>query len=296
MQAEMEPKRVITLNLSKTAEAITNSFIASHPELFSPSPSPEFPEDLYHILDYVPVLFHDESEDKYIDALMTAVETSYENSLYQFAYMQYHMLFMSSIYYVLLKLYYLHKEEFDNALYYLLKDRTTAFYKDENTKDGKLFFGSFAAINESDVFMLLKVIGLDANLEGQLKKLVKERNEYAHANGRTINSDAYLMEKLNEYNQKIDKVFALLKPEILHLYQSALTDPDFNDPDVREYADPAEQIQEFIRDHALSFCEINWCRKLDIRQFSEHPAYEQIKELHFAMRAYYKTISEGEEE
>ena len=77
----------------------------------------------------VPVLFHDESEDKYIDALMTAVETSYENGLYQFAYMQYHMLFMSSIFYVLMKLYYLRKEEFDNVLYYMLKDRRRRFIK-----------------------------------------------------------------------------------------------------------------------------------------------------------------------
>ena len=144
--------------------------------------------------------------------------------------------------------------------------------------------------------MLLKIIGIDSNLEGQLKKLVKERNEYAHANGRTIHSDSYLIEKLHEYNQKIDKIFDLVKPEILQLYQSTLTDPDFYDADIREYADPAEQIQDFIRDYALSFCEINWCRNVNIRKFSEHPAFDQIKELHSAMRAYYKSISEGEEE
>ena len=35
-------------------------------------------------------------------------------------------------------------------------------------------------------FKLLHIVGMDTNLEGELKKLVKERNDYAHANGRLL--------------------------------------------------------------------------------------------------------------
>ena len=71
-------------------------------------PYPEIPEELFEIFAYLPELFQDRDEERYIEALSLAMQTSYENGLYQFAYMQYHMLFMTAIYFVLLKLYILH--------------------------------------------------------------------------------------------------------------------------------------------------------------------------------------------
>ena len=51
-------------------------------------------------------------------------------------------------------------------------------------------------IGESDVFKLLQIVGMDTNLEGELKKLVKERNDYAHANGRLLlTSEEFFLEK-----------------------------------------------------------------------------------------------------
>lgn len=40
-------------------------------------------------------MFQDGDEARYIEALSLAMKTSYENGLYQFAYMQCHMLFMT---------------------------------------------------------------------------------------------------------------------------------------------------------------------------------------------------------
>lgn len=82
-------------------------------------PHPEIPDELFEIFVYLPELFQDGDEERYIEALSLAMQTSYENGLYQFAYMQYHMLFMTAIYFVLLKLYVLHHDEMEQALYYL---------------------------------------------------------------------------------------------------------------------------------------------------------------------------------
>lgn len=173
-------------------------------------PYPEIPEELFEIFAYLPELFQDRDEERYIEALSLAMQTSYENGLYQFAYMQYHMLFMTAIYFVLLKLYTLHHDEMEQALYYLLKDRYNDFSGKENTKDEQLYFGSFAAIGESDVFKLLHIVGMDSNLEGELKKLVKERNAYAHANGRLLlTSEEFFLEKIRNFNHCVDRVFTL---------------------------------------------------------------------------------------
>ena len=167
---------------SKIEEAIEKAVQAVSADISYP----EIPEELFEIFVYLPELFQDGDEERYIEALSLAMQTSYENGLYQFAYMQYHMLFMTAIYFVLLKLYVLHHDEMEQALYYLLKDRYNEFFGKENTKDGQLYFGSFATIGESDVFKLLHIVGMDTNLEGELKKLVKERNDYDHANGRML--------------------------------------------------------------------------------------------------------------
>lgn len=261
-------------------------------------PDPEPPEELFSIFACLPELFRDGDEERYIEALSLAMQTSYQNSLYQFAYMQYHMLFMTAIYFVLLKLYILHHDEMEQALYYLLKDRFNEFLGNENTKDGQVYFGSFAAIGESDVFKLLHIVGMDTSLEGELKKLVKERNDYAHANGRLLlTSEEFFLEKIQNFNHCIHRVLALIKDDILQLYSSTLNDPDFYNPDIRAYLDPAQQIQEeIVKKYSLSRFELNWCRKYDIKQLEASDNYENKKELHIALSQYYKSLKdEGDE-
>lgn len=277
---------------SKISEAIKVALEAEHPEYVMPEP----PDELFKMLDYLPEEFADETEKKYIDALILAAQTSYENGLYQFAYVQYHMLFMTAVYYEILKVSLFHEEELKKALFYLLKDRYAEFWKESNTKNGKLYFGSFAVINESDVFMLLRVVGLDNNLLGELKKLVEERNKYAHANGQLqLTSDELFVEALNSYNAKIQKVVELLRCDLIDFYKKTVTDPDFYDPEIRAYLDPDEQmIQEFIKEYSLSRAELNWLRKIPLSDFDGCEGKEEIKTLHRALIHYYRELTQDE--
>ena len=258
----------------------------------------ELPEQIREINKYLPQLFKDDSEKKYIEALYLALETSYRNGLYQFAYVQYHMLFMTSIYFVLLKIYMLHKEEMDKAIYYLLKERKSEFYSEENTKRGELYFGSFAIIGESDVFMLLRVIGLSDSILGELKKFVKSRNIYAHANGRLLlTSDELFLNEIQQYNNKIEQIFELLKDGIIKLYVETLTNSDFYDPEIRGYYDPDDQIiQEFINVYSLTQTELNWLRKIKTDSFKEYDGFEHIKDLHIALCHYYNRLLGNDED
>lgn len=289
-----EDRKIIKFDIEKISAAIQKAFEAEHPEYTSPEP----PDDLYKLLDYLPEAFQDESEEQYIDALTLAMQTSYVNELYQFTYLQYHMLFMTAVYYVLLKISKLHPEEFDKALYFLLKDRYKAFGCSENTKDGKLYFGSFAAIGESEVFLLLRVVGLDDSLLDLLKKRVKDRNEYAHANGHLLlTSDKLFFEKINAYNTAIEKIVNLIKDDIISLYKRTITDPNFYDPEVRSYIDSDEQIIEgIVKAYSLSRAEINWLRKIKSDEFKDVQGFEYIKPLHLALCHYYeRLIHDGDE-
>lgn len=279
-------KEPIIFDVSKISDAIKVAFESEHPEYTIPDP----PDELFKMLEYLPEEYADETEKKYIDALMLAAQTSYENGLYQFAYVQYHMLFMTAVYYALLKVSIFHKEELEKALFYLLKDRYADFWKESNTKAGKLYFGSFALVSESDVFMLLSVVGLDNDLLGELQKLVRERNKYAHANGQLqLTSDELFLEALNSYNAKVQRVIELLKKDLIAFYKKTISDPDFYDPEIRAYFDPDEQIvQEFIKEYTLSRTELNWLRKIRLSDFDGLEGEQEIKTLHGALMHYYR--------
>ena len=258
---------------------------------------PERKEDLNKVFDYLPELFADDSEEEYIRALQLATETSFENRLFQFAYVQYHMLFMTSIYYALLKLSEIHKSEFDKAIFYLLKDRKSDLYKSTNTKSGKLYFGSFAIIPESDVFMLLRVVGMDTSLLGDLQKRVEKRNKYAHANGQMLlTSEDVFWDEIKEYNKCLERVFELFRSDIVSLYKDTITKRDFFDPDERAYMDADEQIlQEFVKVYSLSRIELNWLRKIKTAEFKDNEGYEHIKDLHIALCHYYTVLVQDDE-
>lgn len=259
----------------------------------------EVNENIYSLYDYLPVLFKNESESEYLKTLFKALEISYSNALYQFAYIQLHMVFMVCIYYILIKINILAPRDIENALHYMIKDRSriTDFYGAGNTRDGELYFGSFAVLGESDVFLLLKIAGIDSDLQGELKKLVEERNKYAHANGNiTITSQTTIDDKISKYINTLDRVQKLLKPLITDLYKKTLLDPDFSDAENRlGYFDDNEQIsEEFIKKHSLSPKDLNVCRKFNISELSELEGYEDMKKLHIALCKFYKGIRDDD--
>lgn len=253
-------------------------------------------EDIYRIDPYLPLFYADKSELEYVKTLLTALELSYDNKLYQFAYIQLHMVFMVCIYYALLKLNTVMPKELENALYYMLKRKgeLKKFYKEENTKDKKLYFGSFAIIGESDVFRLLKLINIDSDFQSDLIKLVEERNKYAHANGNlTITEQNTIDTKFENYLTMLERVSKLMKPVIENFYKITLNDVDFYNTENRGYFDNNEQIkEEFIRKNLLTKKDVSICKKFNIASLQDMDGYADKKALHIALCEYYKTISD----
>lgn len=92
-------------------------------------------EQIYELNSYLPLLYGDESEKEYIESLYRALELSYSNKLYQFAYIQLHMIFMVCIYYMLLQVNEIAQMEMEKALYFMIKDKDKLrkFYSNSNT-------------------------------------------------------------------------------------------------------------------------------------------------------------------
>lgn len=58
-------------------------------------------EEAYQILQYLPNRFKQRDEQEYIEFLWDSFESNYQNEKYQFAFIAYHMLFMSFVYFTI---------------------------------------------------------------------------------------------------------------------------------------------------------------------------------------------------
>lgn len=157
-----------------------------------------------------------------------------------------------------------------------------------------MYFGSYACLGETEVFLLLKIIGLDSDLQGELAKLVEERNKYAHANGNiTITSKTTIDEKIDKYIKTLERVYCLLKPETENLYKCTLTSPEFYDSEIRQYYEDELQIEEdFLRKYSISQKQLNTCRKFNVNSLSDLEGFDHMKSLHIALSDYYKGLSD----
>ena len=70
-------------------------------------------EDAYQILQYLPIRFKQRDEQEYIEFLWDAFESNYQNEKYQFAFIAYHMLFMSFVYFTIWQIKSVRADDFD---------------------------------------------------------------------------------------------------------------------------------------------------------------------------------------
>ena len=133
-------------------------------------------EEAWDILEYLPKSFKSEKDQEYIHFLWESFLSNYESGKYQFAYLAYHMLFMSFVYFIVWRIKENKPEDFLKAL--------VGF---QNETERELLEASspfvFHKINESVIFRFLKLLGCDKTKIGNYTKMVKDRNEVAHSNG-----------------------------------------------------------------------------------------------------------------
>ena len=71
-----EEKKYVDALLKRIGDRLVSELNISFKRISEP------PDELYKMLEYLPEEFIDETEEKYIEALMLAIQTSYKNGLY----------------------------------------------------------------------------------------------------------------------------------------------------------------------------------------------------------------------
>jgi hypothetical protein len=236
-------------------------------------------EEAAELAHYLPLSFKTPKEQEYIEFLWDAFETNYTHGKYQFAFLAYHMLTMSFVYF---NIWQIKQTEFGD-----FKKGLIGFARDEKTLLEATSPFAFSIVPERTMLRFLKLIACDNAMIGTYAKLVDDRNEAAHPNGNIFYStQAALDVKITEILRIVDEIQSHSKPVIEHCYREFLLQN--HDPDEREYPDSADQIREvLIHANYLSQRDIEICLASDLATFAADPEYKNIRELHDALVAAY---------
>jgi hypothetical protein len=233
-------------------------------------------EEATELANYLPRSFKTRSEQEYIAFLWNAFETNYASGNYQFAFLAYHMLTMSFIYFNIWQIKQTRPEDFEMGL--------IGFARDERVLLAATSPYAFSVVPERTILRFLKLIACDNGKIGTYAKLVDDRNDTAHPNGNIFYSTvAALDTKITEILRVVDEIQTLSKPVIEHCYRDFLRHN--HDQEEREYPDAADQIREvLIHGNYMSQKDIEICLGLDLAALSDRP---EIMELHRSFVAAY---------
>jgi hypothetical protein len=243
-------------------------------------------EEAAELANYLPLSFKTPKEQEYVTFLWDAFETNHTHGKYQFAFLAYHMLTMSFVYFNIWQIKQTKPKEFAMGLIGFGKDI------EKSLLDATSPF-VFSTVNERSILRFLKLIACDNSKIGTYAKLVDDRNQSAHPNGNIFYStEAALDIKITEILRVVAEIQTHSKPIIEHCYREFLLQN--HDPDEREYPDAADQIREvLIHDNYLSQKDIEICIGFDVESLAEQTGIEGMRELHVGLIETYKVEDEN---
>jgi len=232
------------------------------------------------ILAYLPNSFKTRDEQDYINFLWESYESNYNNGKYPFAFIAFHMLYMSFVYFEVWQIKENRTSDFEKALLGLNNEIEQTFLTATTPF-------AFVKSNEAPFFKFLKLLGCDNAKIGNYKRSVDDRNNSAHSNGRIFfNNQALIDQKIIEVLRNVDDIQTHSKPIIDECLITFLKDSF--DPDNREYFDDSDQLREIlIHGNYLSQKDIEHLLTFDITQLSAEPNYTEIETLFNAFKTEY---------
>lgn len=238
-------------------------------------------EEAAELADYLPLSFKTPKEQEYIAFLWDAFETNHTHGKYQFAFLAYHMLTMSFVYFNIWQIKQTEPKDFAMSLIGFgkeieksLLDATSPFV--------------FSTVNERSILRFLKLIACDNVMIGTYAKLVDDRNQSAHPNGNIFYSTEEALDvKITEILRVVAEIQMQSKPVIEHCYREFLLQN--HDPEEREYPDATDQIREvLIHGNYLSQKDIEICLGFDVESLADRPGIDAMRELHAVLVETYK--------
>ena len=236
------------------------------------------------LADYLPVSFKAPSEQEYISFLWETFEENCGGGKYQFAFLAYHMLMMSFIYFNIWQVRQTLPDDFSKSLIGFgrqiesdLLNATSPF--------------SLSTVNERTVLRFLKLIACDNSKIGAYAKLVDDRNDSAHANGNVFfSTQREVDDQIHRVLRAVEEIQTHSHSVIQGCYETFLLES--HNPEEREYLLAEDQIREIlVHGNYMSRKDIEFCVNFDITGLHQYN-WDAIKALHNTLCELYGTTHE----
>ncbi|MCK1389659.1 hypothetical protein [Bradyrhizobium sp. 1] len=236
-------------------------------------------EEAAELSNYLPLSFKTPKEQEYIEFLWDTFDMNYANGKYQFAFLAYHMLTMSFVYFNIWQIKQTEPGDFEKGL--------IGFGRDEKALVEATSPFAFSIVPERTMLRFLKLIACDNGKIGTYAKLVDDRNNSAHPNGNIyFSTQAAVNIKIAESLRVVNEIQAHSKPVIERCYQEFLLKS--YDPDEREYSEAGDQIREaLIHANYMSQRDIGICLACDLGNLRGRDEFPGIEALHQHLHAAY---------
>ena len=243
-------------------------------------------DEALDLADFLPVAFKTPSEQEYVHFLWAAFEDNYESAKYQFAFLAYHMLMMSFVYFKVWQLRQTLPDDFEKGLIGFARDDERNWLRDASPF-------TFSKVNERAVLRLFRLIGCDDSQVGNYRKLVDDRNDAAHANGNIyFKTQREIDMKIGQMLQAVGEIQSHFQPLVNRCYEGFLLQ-SLNSEE-REYQDAENQVREvLIHGYYMSRKDVEVCVSFEISTLGEENR-DTIKSLHNALCETYGIQDRGE--
>ena len=243
-------------------------------------------EEAGELGNYLPLSFKSPKEQEYIAFLWDAFETNYTHHKYQFAFLAYHMLTMSFVYFNIWQIKQTRADDFAMG--------SIGFGKDieKNLLEATSPF-VFSTVNERTILRFLKLIACDNAKIGTYAKLVDDRNETAHPNGNIFFSTQGALDiKIREILRVVNEIQGHSSAVVADCYRAFLVAG--GDPEAREYEDAADHIREvLVHGHYMSIKDIEICARFELGGLRDRTDFPQIEALHATFCETYRNALEA---
>ena len=228
-------------------------------------------DDALELLDYLPVSLKVPSEQEYVSFLWEAFEMNYAGEKYHFAFLAYHLLMMSFVYFNIWQIKLALPIDFQKSL--------IGFAREENELLKATSPFSFSVVNERTVLRFLRLIGCDNDRIRSYASLVDDRNKAAHPTGSILFRTQDTVDiRIRQVLQAVEEIQTHSQTIIHSCYREFLLQS--HNADEREYPDAADQIREIlIYENYLSLKDIEICINFDISAL-ENTGKDSIRTLH----------------
>ena len=154
-----------------------------------------------HIFQFLPINYPSPVEGEYVLFWWNTYIKNIEEENYHVAFLAFHMLYMTAVYFLLYKISKKHRLPYEHSLFHMGNDDETHYL-------GINSAFSFSNMNERGVFRFLKIAGADHNLIGEVSRFIEDRNNAAHAKGAIFFKDDpdALEQKAVEYVKALEKI------------------------------------------------------------------------------------------